>query len=294
MSGTIIYILELFVLLVNYGTMIACEWSGNHRHSDGQGDTESSCSHEVLIREDTPVGKIIFSFHDQQNFETGNVVSNWSVLVRHTSQTLLSFESVRIIDGNKNDRFVINPKTQEISLYGYLDFDIDSEYTLTLLTENSQNASQTRCIIKITLEDVEGWPPYYNETCKMPTRGPRKGLDMPIALSLGKNKVPLETINPGINTTSLEVDSNNNKCMATMYLPIPETHGRLDFRRSDIGADVNGQEVQYQFFKERADFPPDALFNEEWFNIKNDDNTTHYSLLKLMITNINTKAPLMP
>ncbi|XP_070537489.1 uncharacterized protein [Ptychodera flava] len=44
----------------------------------------------------------------------------------------------------------------------------------------------------------------------------------------------------------------------------------------------------------QADFPPDALFNEEWFNIKNDDNTTHYSLLKLMITNINIKAPLIP
>ncbi|XP_070538565.1 uncharacterized protein [Ptychodera flava] len=297
-----LYALELLYLLLNLGTRIECEGSENNTHIYGVNRPTLSCLFEVLVREDTPVGDIIFTFPHDQIIRTSNMSYETSTVSSYSSDVPPARRTIQIVDGNTNERFTVDSETGDVSVQGYLDRDIIHEYILVIVIKNSQEESHSRCSLKITLEDVEGWPPYYNETCEMPTRRPRKGLDMAVEIFFGKTKVPLETFEPRINATNFKEDSNNDECMLTMFMPIRPRYGVMNFslRVSDVEMkweSASGLIANYTIYSQKADFPPDALYDDHWFNKAEygsiNVNQT-YALLKVDFKNVNTKAPPMP
>ncbi|XP_070538377.1 uncharacterized protein [Ptychodera flava] len=224
------------------------------------------CSFEVRIREDTPVGDVIFAF-----------------------------------SSHKNERFTVDSETGDISVQGYFDCDIDPEYILAIVIKNSKDESHTQCSLKVILEDVEGWPLYYNETCEMPTREPRQGLDIPIAFYIGKAKLPPEVFSPRIHYEDFKADSDNDKCKFSVFVPV-----RMRYTAVDVGFSVSDAEIKVKssgdleintsVYLEKADFPPDALYDNRWFNRTDYGGTRAlpHALLKVDFHNINTKNPSMP
>ncbi|XP_077990020.1 uncharacterized protein LOC144444470 isoform X2 [Glandiceps talaboti] len=77
-----------------------------------------------------------------------------------------SYANFSIVSGNTNKRFAVNPTTQSVYLAGYLDFDVDRQYVLSITwTSEQSNSSTAYAEVRITVQDVEDWPPVYNDTC---------------------------------------------------------------------------------------------------------------------------------
>ncbi|XP_070537562.1 uncharacterized protein [Ptychodera flava] len=194
-----------FVLVVLLHLVITCVTRGEWMCLED--DAILQHEFQVHVREDTPIGKVIFTLR-QRNGETiiangststtgrhhqllvndkaanttnwDDTSSNASSSMTETMGTISSqsgYEGVRIIGGNKNDRFKVDAITGDISVNGYLDYDIDPEYTLGITLPNDLKTLQSTCSIKIAVDDVIDWPPFYNDTCEMPTRGQQYGLD---------------------------------------------------------------------------------------------------------------------
>ncbi|XP_070538388.1 cadherin-related tumor suppressor-like [Ptychodera flava] len=174
-----IHVEVLLVFSSNIVYDIACERTVNHAHSDVGGQMDLPCSYEVIVREDTPVGEVIFTLPRKQSDAIGSTTSETSIYRNSSSNVHPVFESIRLADGNKNERFRVESETGDISVQGYLDHDIDSEYVLQILLQTSQNKSHSTCTVKTIIEDVQGWPLFYNETCAMPTRKQEKGVVRP-------------------------------------------------------------------------------------------------------------------
>ncbi|XP_070538385.1 BRCA1-associated RING domain protein 1-like [Ptychodera flava] len=64
--------LELLFLLLKTGTGVIFEGSGKNIHRRGENERTLSCSFEVRIREDTPVGDVIFAFPHDQHYASRN------------------------------------------------------------------------------------------------------------------------------------------------------------------------------------------------------------------------------
>eukprot|EP00058_Branchiostoma_floridae_P003303 XP_002588791.1 hypothetical protein BRAFLDRAFT_89779 [Branchiostoma floridae] len=105
-------------------------------------------------------------------------------------------EEVRceIVAGDKNRRFLVTDCVIQVARP--LDYNVDPSYNLTVnVTGSFGNPEQL--YVDVQVQDVEGYPPVYNDTCQMPTRnGPGKSgdlnLDMKftaegIAMDLGEN-----------------------------------------------------------------------------------------------------------
>ncbi|XP_070537469.1 uncharacterized protein [Ptychodera flava] len=295
--------LELLFLLLKTGTGIIFEGSGKNIHRRGENERTLSCSFEVRIREDTPVGDVIFAFPHDQSVRTSNTINETSGSARNYSSVSPTFASafVQITDGNKNERFTVDSETGNISVQGYLDRDIEPEYILVIVMKNYQDDSHTRCTLKVILEDVEGWPLYYNETCEMPTREPRQGLDMPIAFYFGKAKLPLEVISPRINYEDFKTDSDNDKCRFTVFAHVRTSYPFMNFKIQVSDGEIKvkssgGLEINTSVYLEKANFPPNALYDNRWFNRTDYAGIKAFphALLKVDFNNINTKYSSIP
>ncbi|XP_070538371.1 uncharacterized protein [Ptychodera flava] len=295
--------LELLFLILNTGVKIMCEGSGKSiRHCCE--NKPLSCSFEVRIREDTPVGDVIFAFpRHKLSIRTNNTINETSAVPSDYSNTHSAFPStfIQITDGNKNERFTVDSETGDISVQGYLDCDIDPEYILAIVIMNSKDESNIQCSLKVILEDVEGWPLYYNETCEMPTREPRKGLDLPIAIYFGKSNLPQEVLSRRVHYPLFKADSDNDKCKVTVFVPVHMSYTavNVDFSVSDAEIKVKslgGLEINTSVYLEKEDFPPGALYDNRWFNRSHHDGIglIPTALFKLDFHNINTKNPSMP
>ncbi|XP_070538383.1 uncharacterized protein [Ptychodera flava] len=300
---TDIHVEVLLVFLFNIVYDVASERTVNHAHSDVGGQMDLPCSYEVIVREDTPVGEVIFTFPRKQSDAIGSTTSTSETSIYRNSSLNVQpvFESIRLTDGNKNERFRVESERGDISVLGYLDHDIDSEYVLQILLQSSQNKSHSTCIVKIILEDVEGWPPFYNETCAMPTREQRKGLNIPFSLSLGKSKVTTDFAALTIHPSHFKLDSNNDKCMLTLYKAVPTwsiIKNRI-FKATDFKVTIESPvnlEVNPSLYFKKMDFPPHALYDEHWFNRTRLDGTPARpaALLKFDVTNIDTRISPVP
>ncbi|XP_070563437.1 uncharacterized protein [Ptychodera flava] len=294
-------IMGLLFLLLIIDFKITCEFRGNHTDSNVVADySKSQCSFEVVVPENTPVGEIIFTLPHCQSNETTNETSRKPMPTETSTPTRLTFKNVSIMDGNKNERFKVASDTGDISVAGYLDSNIDGKYILTILIETVQNTSQSLCTVTIILEEVDGWPPYYNETCEMPTRGLRK-VEIPtfIAFFYGHSKVPLEVVIPHFYEGKFKGDINNDQCKLTMYFPVHVWYSslNLDLRGSDYelkALGVGDLEVAFSLYHEKAQFPSDSLYDEEWFNPIHVTHSGPYALLKTVFNNINTKLLSVP
>ncbi|XP_070537499.1 uncharacterized protein [Ptychodera flava] len=211
-----------------------------------------------------------------------NTSGNASCSMTETIETLSSqsgYEGVRIVEGNKNDRFKVNAITGDISVNGYLDYDIDSEYTLKIALTSAPKTMQSTYSIEIVVDDVIDWPPYYNETCEMPTRGQQDGWTLPFTFLVGTLKVPLGRILRRPVDEFVEGDMNNGKCKLTAF-----SKARTKTQHHDI-TDVNLQKCSSNGIDE--DFPPDAIINKKWFDY-NNTGMIRYSLVQVTSENINT------
>ncbi|XP_070562358.1 uncharacterized protein [Ptychodera flava] len=129
----------LLFLLLMIDFKITCEFRGNQTDSNVVADySQSQCSYEIIVPENTPVGDIIFTLPHCQSNETTNATSRKPMPTETSSPTRLTFENVSIIDGNKNERFKVASDTGDISVVGYLDSNIDGKYILTVLIETVQ------------------------------------------------------------------------------------------------------------------------------------------------------------
>ncbi|XP_070538384.1 uncharacterized protein [Ptychodera flava] len=289
------------VFLLNIVSDITCERAVNHTHSDVDGHMDLPCSYEVIVREDTPVGEVIFTFNRKQSDVIGSAMSESSIYRNSSSNVHQVFESIRLTDGNKNERFRVESETGDISVLGYLDHEIDSEYVLGILLHTSQNKSQSTCTVKIILEDVEGWPPFYNETCAMPTRKQEKGVNIPFSFSIGEPKWKVDMTTQNIQPSEFKVDSNNGKCMFTLYRAVKARYvieNRI-FKTSDVKVQFEshyGLEVNFSVYFKKTDFPPHAMYDEQWFNRTQVDGipARRSALLKVDVKNIDTRMSTVP
>ncbi|XP_070538264.1 uncharacterized protein [Ptychodera flava] len=234
------------------------EWMGL------EDDAMLPCEFQVHVREDTPIGKVIFTLRRRNGDTTitngstlttdhhqllvndrvvnttnwDNTSGNASCSMTETIETLSSqsgYEGVRIVEGNKNDRFKVNAITGDILVNGYLDYDIDSEYTLKIALTSAPKTMQSTYSIEIVVDDVIDWPPYYNETCEMPTRGQQDGWTLPFTFLVGTLKVPLGRILRRPVDEFVEGDMNNGKCKLTAF-----SKARTKTQHHDV-TDVNLQ-----------------------------------------------------
>ncbi|XP_070572180.1 uncharacterized protein [Ptychodera flava] len=284
-----ITIAQILFLLLNIGS--------DSRGSSGDPISTLPCSFDILVPENTPVDQVVFTFPHNQTKIHNDVTFGTPTVMDNSSTIFSDFKCLSIVEGNKNDRFQLDAETGDISIKGYLDRSIDPQYILAVLLQNNQNLSQLTCIVNITLEDVDGWPPYYNETCEMPTREPHKGFNIPLVIYLGSGKLTIEDISEVHLGKRFKGDMNNDKCMATIFSPMrmlyPTVH--LDLRRSNFNIMVDtasSMEANYSIYLKREDFPENSLFEEEWFSdVIFSGHKSPMALIKTVITNIDTRSP---
>ncbi|XP_019623202.1 PREDICTED: uncharacterized protein LOC109469200 [Branchiostoma belcheri] len=87
-------------------------------------------------------------------------------VIRVQTTTLAAKEEVlcNITDGNIHGRFRVDHCVIEVARP--LDFAINGKYTLTVKVAGAFEV----CHVDVDVEDVEGYPPIYNDTCEMPVR----------------------------------------------------------------------------------------------------------------------------
>ncbi|XP_077978446.1 uncharacterized protein LOC144433915 isoform X2 [Glandiceps talaboti] len=78
---------------------------------------------------------------------------------------ILTDVTIRIISGNMDKRFAIDPTKSVIYLAGYLDYDLEKEYWSSIGWNNESDYSVTLGRLHVTVVDVIDWPPVYNDSC---------------------------------------------------------------------------------------------------------------------------------
>ncbi|XP_066295760.1 uncharacterized protein [Branchiostoma lanceolatum] len=92
----------------------------------------------------------------------------------HAGETVTSVRSAigeghrcEIVAGDKHGRFRVTNCVIQVARP--LDYDVDSSFNLTVkITGSSGNPG--KLFVDVQVEDVEGYPPVYNDTCEMPIR----------------------------------------------------------------------------------------------------------------------------
>ncbi|XP_070572156.1 uncharacterized protein [Ptychodera flava] len=194
------------------------------RGSYGDRFSTLPCSFDILVPENIPVDEVVFTFPHNQTINITSHATSGTPIPMENSSTFSEYKYLSIVDGNKDDRFKLDSQTGDISIKGLLDGSIDPQYTLTVLLQNNLSTSYLTCIVNITLEDVDRWPPFYNETCEMRTSEPQTGYNTPFVVSFGPSKLSMNDMASEHTGKSFEGDIDNEKCMATFFLPIRESY----------------------------------------------------------------------
>eukprot|EP00058_Branchiostoma_floridae_P003294 XP_002588782.1 hypothetical protein BRAFLDRAFT_89789 [Branchiostoma floridae] len=151
----------------------------------------------------------------------------------HAGETVTSVRSAiaegreevkcEIVAGNRNGRFRVT--TCVIQVARPLDYGVDPTYNLTVnVTGSFGNPEQL--YVDVQVQDVEGYPPVYNDTCEMPTRTAWgnsgdlnvdmkwtvKGMSMNIGEVFFSNHFYYNP-NSVKDQVSTRVYSNNNNCL---------------------------------------------------------------------------------
>ncbi|XP_035682043.1 uncharacterized protein LOC118419652 [Branchiostoma floridae] len=89
----------------------------------------------------------------------------------------------RLVSGDPYGRFTINTNCT-VLIANSLDRSVTSEYTLRVgVSSWSTEKTPNIVSVRIHVEDVEGYPPVYNESCAIPTKEPRHAGN-PLSLGL--------------------------------------------------------------------------------------------------------------
>ncbi|XP_077981119.1 uncharacterized protein LOC144436248 isoform X2 [Glandiceps talaboti] len=134
----------------------------------------------------------------------------------------ISTSSVNIIAGNTDNRFYVSEDNTSVLLAGLLNADILSNYNL-ILHFISEAGTVFPIRLVIWLDNVNGWPPYYNETCA--TDKLATGLISP-SIIMGS-----WSGGPEVGWKESDViytNFNNSLCEFEIYLAVDQTVSGLD------------------------------------------------------------------
>ncbi|XP_077862551.1 protocadherin Fat 2-like [Saccoglossus kowalevskii] len=190
---------------------------------DGQHSMDKTFQLNIL--ENIVVGKVIFVLNH----------SSWL----NEEYTLHSDVYFHIYEGNKRGRFAVDSQTGQISVAGYLDYDIDPMFRLKVRCQNCEHSYE----ININVENVSSWPTVYNETCAIPSRSSSisDSWVMPLKLYLDKEKTPLE-IYFGRNALAPLVEGymDNSECTMVVFFEFRDVTLKLLYNMSEIHIKCDG------------------------------------------------------
>ncbi|XP_066294815.1 uncharacterized protein [Branchiostoma lanceolatum] len=118
-----------------------------------------------LILSECVLGTVLLSATVPENARAGEtVLSVWSATGRRREEQV----RCEIVGGNKNGRFrVVSTTDCAIQVARPLDYTVDQSYNLTV---NVTRPSSEQLYVRVQVQDVEGYPLVYNNTCEMPIR----------------------------------------------------------------------------------------------------------------------------
>eukprot|EP00058_Branchiostoma_floridae_P003307 XP_002588795.1 hypothetical protein BRAFLDRAFT_89775 [Branchiostoma floridae] len=125
-----------------------------------------------LVVSDSVQGTLQLSANVPENAHAGvTVISVRSAIAEGRKEVKCD-----IVTGNRNSRFRVTDCVIQVARP--LDYNVNPSYNLTVnVTGSSGNPEQL--YVDVQVQDVEGYPPVYNDTCEMPTRnGPGKSGDL--------------------------------------------------------------------------------------------------------------------
>ncbi|XP_035698348.1 uncharacterized protein LOC118431334 [Branchiostoma floridae] len=109
------------------------------------------------------MGALQSSVNVPENAHVGDTVLNVRSAIGEGREEVLC----KIVTGEKTERFRVTDCV--IKVARPLDFGVDPSYNLTVnVSWSSGNPEQL--YVDVQVQDVEGYPPVYNDTCEMPTR----------------------------------------------------------------------------------------------------------------------------
>eukprot|EP00058_Branchiostoma_floridae_P003309 XP_002588797.1 hypothetical protein BRAFLDRAFT_89773 [Branchiostoma floridae] len=125
-----------------------------------------------LVVSDSVQGTLQLSANVPENAHAGETVTSVQSAIGEGREEL----RCKIVAGDKSRRFLVTECV--IQVVRPLDYGVDPSYNLTVnVTGSSGNPEQL--YVDVQVQDVEGYPPVYNDTCEMPTRnGPGKSGDL--------------------------------------------------------------------------------------------------------------------
>ncbi|XP_070567051.1 uncharacterized protein [Ptychodera flava] len=184
---------------------------------------------------------------------------------------------------NKNDRFNVNSKGV-LYLAGSLDHDIDQHYQVTVFSYDDSAIGINQCVrytVDVTVEDVSGWPPYFNESCCFcPTVKNRpKNYPFFIEILLGEAQVPLEEMTSVLWTDRLYMDTSSSGCEIDLYFMLDGVTGTLskgNFRSEPVIVKCSNKVTNEEFtagdieYFESIRKVPVRLQKEGWFAERQD------------------------
>ncbi|XP_077977265.1 uncharacterized protein LOC144432841 [Glandiceps talaboti] len=186
------------------------------------------------------------------------------------SVTCFSVEwGVRIMSGNKHGRFKesVENGSSCIEVAAYLDYGLQHTYTLHIVEKIKSGNCSNVYLLRISLEDMPKWPPYFNDSCVMPnSRAPSETWPFPITLYESTLRYDLrdrESYEEGINAMKMD----NDKCALTVYRsqymehpkPEDEVNQASFYCKDTVTEELFPITSHFYDLKTNAEFPEDAI-----------------------------------
>eukprot|EP00058_Branchiostoma_floridae_P003293 XP_002588781.1 hypothetical protein BRAFLDRAFT_89790 [Branchiostoma floridae] len=134
----------------------------------------------------TVQGTLQFSANVPENAHAGKTVTSVRPAIGEGREEV----RCEIVAGDKNRRFLVTNCVIQVARP--LDYNVDPSYNLTVnVTKSFGNPEQL--YVDVQVQDVEGYPPVYNDTCEMPTRnGPGKSGDLNLDMKLTAEGIAMD------------------------------------------------------------------------------------------------------
>ncbi|XP_035685405.1 tyrosine-protein kinase receptor Tie-1-like [Branchiostoma floridae] len=139
-----------------------------------------------LAVSDSVQGTLQFSANVPENAHAGKTVTSVRPAIGEGREEV----RCEIVAGDKNRRFLVTNCVIQVARP--LDYNVDPSYNLTVnVTKSFGNPEQL--YVDVQVQDVEGYPPVYNDTCEMPTRnGPGKSGDLNLDMKLTAEGIAMD------------------------------------------------------------------------------------------------------